>query len=55
MKLSQIRFDLQLNLIAQNPTKRRDDSRMLVVHRKTGQMEKKHFKDIINYFDAQDI
>ena len=35
MKLSQFRFDLPLNLIAQNPTKRREDSRMMVVHRKT--------------------
>jgi hypothetical protein len=43
MKLSQFRFDLPLNLIAQNPTKRREDSRMMVVHRKTGQIENKHF------------
>ena len=48
MKLSQFRFDLPLNLIAQNPTKRREDSRMMVVHRKTGQIENKHFKDIIS-------
>lgn len=36
MKLSQFRFDLPLNLIAQNPTKKREDSRMMVIDRKTG-------------------
>ncbi len=55
MKLSQFKFDLPLNLIAQNPTKRREDSRMLVVHRKTGQMENKHFRDILEYFDDKDV
>ena len=55
MKLSQFRFDLPLNLIAQNPTKRREDSRMMVIHRKTGQIENKHFKDIIDYFDDKDV
>ena len=55
MKLSQFRFDLPLNLIAQNPTKRREDSRMMVVHRKTGQIENKHFKDILDYFDDKDV
>ena len=55
MKLSQFRFDLPLILIAQNPTKRREDSRMMVVHRKTGQIENKHFKDIIDYFDDKDV
>ena len=55
MKLSQFRFDLPLNLIAQNPTKRREDSRMMVVHRKAGQIENKHFKDIIDYFDDKDV
>ena len=44
MKLSQFRFDLPLNLIAQNPTKKREDSRMMVIHRKTGQMENKTFQ-----------
>ncbi len=54
MKLSQFRFDLPLNLIAQHPTKRREDSRMMVVHRHTGQIENKHFKDILEYFDDKD-
>ncbi len=55
MKLSQFRFDLPLNLIAQNPTKKREDSRMMVVHRKTGKIEDKHFRDIIDYFDDKDV
>ena len=55
MKLSQFRFDLPLNLIAQTPTKRREDSRMMVVHRKTGQLEDMHFRDILNYFDDKDV
>ena len=54
MKLSQFRFDLPLNLIAQTPTKRREDARMMVVHRHTGQMENKHFRDILDYFDDKD-
>ena len=44
MKLSQFRFDLPLNLIAQNPTKKREDSRMMVIDRKTGNIENKHLK-----------
>jgi S-adenosylmethionine:tRNA ribosyltransferase-isomerase len=55
MKLSKFIFDLPLNLIAQNPTKKREDSRMMVVHRKTGQLEDLHFRDILNYFDDKDV
>lgn len=55
MKLSQFRYDLPLNLIAQNPTKQREDARMLVVDRKTGAMENKLFKDILEYFDDKDV
>ncbi|MEO5646884.1 MAG: tRNA preQ1(34) S-adenosylmethionine ribosyltransferase-isomerase QueA [Chitinophagaceae bacterium] len=54
MKLSQFRFDLPLNLIAQNPAKKREESRLMVVERKTGKMENKHFKDIMDYFDDKD-
>jgi len=55
MKLSQFKFDLPLNLIAQHPAKKREDSRMMVVHRKTGQIENKHFRDILEYFDDKDV
>ena len=55
MKLSSFRYDLPLNLIAQNPTKRREDSRMMVVNKKTGNIENKHFKDILEYFNDKDV
>ncbi len=51
MKLSQFRFDFPLNLIAQNPTKNREDARLMVVHKDTGLIENKTFKDILNYFE----
>ncbi|MBA4141016.1 MAG: tRNA preQ1(34) S-adenosylmethionine ribosyltransferase-isomerase QueA [Segetibacter sp.] len=55
MKLSQFRFDLPLNLIAQNPTKKREDSRLMVIERKTGKIENKHFRDILDYFNDKDV
>ncbi|MBX2888869.1 MAG: tRNA preQ1(34) S-adenosylmethionine ribosyltransferase-isomerase QueA [Ferruginibacter sp.] len=55
MKLSQFRFDLPLNLIAQHPTKKREDSRMMVIHRHTGAIEDRKFKDIMDYFDDKDV
>jgi len=55
MKLSQFRFDLPLNLIAQNPPKRREDSRLMVVERNTGRIEHKQFKDVLDYFDDKDV
>ena len=55
MKLSQFKFDLPLNLIAQHPAKKREDSRLMVVHRKTGVIENKHFRDILEYFDDKDV
>lgn len=55
MKLSQFKFDLPLNLIAQHPAKKREDARMMVVHRKTGQMENRYFRDILEYFDDKDV
>ena len=55
MKLSQFKFDLPLNLIAQNPTKKREDSRLLVVDRRTGHMENRHFRDILDYYDDKDV
>ena len=55
MKLSQFKFDLPLNLIAQTPAKKREDSRMMVVNRQTGQMDNKHFRNILDYFDDKDV
>lgn len=55
MKLSQFKFELPLNLIAQHPAKSRDESRLMVVHRETGKIEHKIFRDITEYFDPQDV
>ena len=55
MKLSQFRFDLPLNLIAQHPTKKREESRMMVIDRKTGNIENRTFRDIMDYFDDKDV
>lgn len=54
-KLSQFGFDLPTNLIAQYPTPNRDESRLMVIHRETGEIEHKIFKDVINYFDEEDV
>jgi S-adenosylmethionine:tRNA ribosyltransferase-isomerase len=54
MKLSQFKYDLPANLIAQTPSKNREDAKMLVVHKDTGKMEHKHFKDILEYFGDKD-
>jgi len=53
-KLSQFSFDLPEKLIAKYPAKERDESRMMVINRKTGLMENKAFKDILEYFDDGD-
>lgn len=55
MKLSQFNFDLPEELIAEFPTTNRDESRLMVVHRDTGKIEHKLFKDIIDYIDEEDI
>ena len=55
MKLSQFKFDVPQDLVAQYPLINRDESRMMVVHRETGEIEHKQFSDIINYFDEGDV
>ncbi|ATR92975.1 tRNA preQ1(34) S-adenosylmethionine ribosyltransferase-isomerase QueA [Porphyromonas gingivalis] len=54
MKLSKFKFNLPEELIALEPTKFRDESRMMVVHRRTGEIEHRVFKDILEYFDKGD-
>lgn len=53
-KLSQFNFELPPELIAKYPTERRDESRLMVVHRKTGKIEHKIFKDVLDYFEEDD-
>ncbi|TNE79234.1 MAG: tRNA preQ1(34) S-adenosylmethionine ribosyltransferase-isomerase QueA [Bacteroidetes bacterium] len=55
MKLSQFKFNLSDSLIAQEPAKHRHDARMMVLDRKTQTIEHKTFKDILDYFDDQDV
>ena len=54
MKLSDFTFDLPKDLIAEYPSENRDESRLMVVHRDTGKIEHKVFKDILGYFDDGD-
>jgi len=54
MKVEDFDFDLPKELIAQTPLLKRDSSRLLVLDRKTGEIEHKHFKDIIDYLDEGD-
>jgi len=55
MKLSKFKFKLPDELIAQHPAKNRDESRLMVLHRKTGQIEHRVFKDVLEYFNEHDL
>ncbi|TWV08273.1 tRNA preQ1(34) S-adenosylmethionine ribosyltransferase-isomerase QueA [Bacteroidaceae bacterium HV4-6-C5C] len=55
MKLSQFKFKLPEEKIALHPAKYRDESRLMVLHRKTGKIEHRMFKDILEYFDNEDV
>jgi S-adenosylmethionine:tRNA ribosyltransferase-isomerase len=55
MKLSQFKYTLPQELIALYPSKNRDESRLMVVHRDTGEVEHRVFKDIVEYFREQDV
>ena len=55
MKLSHFKFDLPEEQIARYPLDNREDSRLMVVDRKTGKFEHKMFKDIIDIFDEGDV
>ncbi|MDE6862497.1 MAG: tRNA preQ1(34) S-adenosylmethionine ribosyltransferase-isomerase QueA [Alistipes sp.] len=55
MKLSQYGYEFSSEMIAKYPTENRDDSRLMVVNRKTGEIEHRIFKDIIEYFDEKDM
>ncbi|MBQ8917046.1 MAG: tRNA preQ1(34) S-adenosylmethionine ribosyltransferase-isomerase QueA [Alistipes sp.] len=54
MKLSQYGYEFSPEM-AQYPTINRDDSRLMVIDRKTGEIEHRQFKDILDYFDEQDL
>ncbi len=55
MKLSDFNFDLPEELIAEYPSENRDEARLMVIHRETGKIEHRLFKDIIDYFSEGDV
>lgn len=55
MKLSNFDFTLPKELLAEYPAENRDDSRLMVLHRDSGKIEHKMFKDIIDYFEEGDV
>jgi S-adenosylmethionine:tRNA ribosyltransferase-isomerase len=55
MKLSKFKFNLPQELIALTPEKNRDESRLMVIHRETGEIEHRIFKDILGYFNEKDV
>lgn len=55
MKLSQFKYKLPEELIAQYPSAERGDSKLMVVHRKSGEIEHLVFRDILRFFDEGDV
>jgi S-adenosylmethionine:tRNA ribosyltransferase-isomerase len=55
MKLSKFKYKLDEEQIALHPTQNRDESKMMVLHRDTGKIEHKLFKDVTEYFDDKDV
>lgn len=55
MKLSQFKFKLPEELIAQYPSENRDECRLMVVDSRTGEISHRVFKDILDYFDEGDV
>lgn len=55
MKLSDFSFDLPEELIAEYPSDNRDEARLMVLHRDSGKIEHRQFKDIIDYFGDGDV
>jgi len=54
MKLSNFNYDLPKELLAEYPSDQRDESRLMVLHRDSGKIEHKIFKDVIDYFEDGD-
>ncbi len=55
MKLSKFKYNLPEELIALHPTPNRDESRLMVLNRTTGEIEHKIFKDVVDYFHNDDV
>ena len=55
MKLSQFKFDLPRELIADHPPKNRDDAKMMVINRKEKTIVHKQFRNVLDYFSEGDV
>ena len=55
MKLSKFKYKLPEDLIALHPSYNRDESRLMILNRKTGAIEHRVFKELIDFFDDQDV
>jgi len=55
MKLSNFSFELPEGLLAEYPSEQRDEAKLMVLNRKDGTIDHKHFKDLVDYFDEGDI
>ena len=55
MKTSDFVYDLPEELIAQSPAEPRDSSRLMVVHRNTGEIEHRIFRDVVDYLNPEDV
>ena len=55
MKLSQFDFELPAERIAKEPSRWRDECKLMVLHKDTGEIEHRIFKDIIDYFGKGDL
>ena len=55
MKLSHFNFELPQDLLAEYPSEHRDEARLMVLNRKDQTIEHKLFKDLIDYFEEDDV
>ena len=55
MKLSDFNYDLPKNLLAEFPSENRDESRLMVINREDGTIKHHQFKDLINFFEEEDV
>ena len=55
LKTSDFFYELPEELIAQHPEAKRDESRLLIIDRSSGNLEHKHFYDIVDFIDAKDV
>ena len=55
MKLSHFNFELPDHLLAKYPSEHRDEARLMVLNREKQTIEHKYFKDLIDYFDEEDV